>query len=157
MATHDITQLYAQASANRLGGLDYAGEVSPEEAFAFVQANPALVVDVRTAPEWQFVGMPDLSSTKAKLALVSWRMYPDFSLNPRFAEDVVAAGALVDMPIFFLCRSGGRSLDAAAAMTAAGYSYCFNISGGFEGDPDGLAHRGSKDGWKARQLPWKQS
>ena len=31
---------------------------------------------------------------------------------------------------------GGRSTDAAIAMTALGYKNCYNVEGGFEGEPD---------------------
>ncbi len=154
-ATPDLDLLLAKSSANLLGGLNYAGEVSPEEAFGFVKDNAAVVVDVRTVPEWQFVGVPELKGTQGKLAMICWKMYPDFSTNTRFAEEL-AAVAGKDTPLLFLCRSGGRSLDAAVAMTALGYRYCFNVSDGFEGDPDASAHRGATRGWKAKQLPWKQ-
>jgi len=59
--------------------------------------------------------------------------------------------------VVFLCRSGARSRAAAIAMTAAGFAKAFNASGGFEGDLDALRHRGNNNGWKAAQLPWKQS
>ena len=156
-ATFDLESLLAKASANLLGGLDYAGEVSPEDAFEFVKAHPAVVVDVRTLPEWQFVGVPELRGTQGTLATISWKLYPDFSSNVRFADELAALpGMGKDTPLLFLCRSGGRSLDAAVAMTALGYRYCFNISDGFEGDPDASAHRGVAKGWKAKHLPWKQ-
>ncbi len=155
--TPDLDLLLAKASANLLGGLNYAGEVSPEDAFSFVQGNAGVVVDVRTVPEWQFVGVPNLQGTQGKLATISWKHYPDFSQNTNFAEALAAvAGVTKDTPLLFLCRSGGRSLDAAVAMTALGYRYCFNVSDGFEGDPDAAAHRGAARGWKAKLLPWKQ-
>lgn len=154
-ATPDLDLLLAKASANVLGGLDYAGDVSPREAFEFLQGNDGVMVDVRTLPEWQFVGMPDLRGTKGQLATISWKMYPDFSANPRFAEEL-AKVAGKDTPLLFICRSGGRSLDAAVAATTLGYRYCFNVSDGFEGEPDANAHRGLSRGWKATQLPWKQ-
>ena len=42
------------------------------------------------------------------------------------------------------------------AMTQAGFSRCYNISEGFEGDKDAAAHRGTVGGWKVAGLPWKQ-
>ena len=59
-------------------------------------------------------------------------------------------------PMFFLCRSGGRSLDAAIAVAAEGYNYCFNITGGFEGDIDEKSQRATIHGWKYANLPWVQ-
>jgi len=151
-----VSQLVSLASA-KMGGLNYAGDISPEQAFDFIKSNDGIIVDVRTLPEWQFTGVPDLKATKGALATISWKNYPDFSTNPKFAEQLAAiSGIGKDTPLLFLCRSGGRSLDAAVAMTAAGYRYCFNITGGFEGDPDAEGHRGVNQGWKAKKLPWKQ-
>jgi rhodanese-related sulfurtransferase len=135
----------------------YAGDISPAAAYGFMLENESLLVDVRTLPEWQFVGIPDASATKANMLTVSWKLYPTFALNPEFLPAVVSETKnRKDLPIFFICRSGGRSLDAAVALTAQGYNYCFNISGGFEGEPNAQSHRGADSGWKASQLPWKQ-
>jgi hypothetical protein len=32
----------------------------------------------------------------------------------------------------------------------------YNILEGFEGDPDGNAHRGHTGGWRLHGLPWRQ-
>lgn len=136
--------------------LAYAGEVTPRDAWDYLAAHGGLLVDVRTLPEWQFTGTPDINGTPANIATISWKIYPQFQTNPQFAGQLAEAGATPEMPLFFLCRSGGRSLDAAVAMTAAGYRYCFNITGGFEGEPDARGHRGTATGWKAAQLPWIQ-
>ncbi len=155
--TSAIDKILAEAHSNRLGGLEYAGEISPESAFAFIKVNPSVIVDVRTAAEWQFVGVPDLSETPSKLLTISWKLYPNFAQNPQFADAISADPAInEDTPLFFLCRSGGRSLDAAVAMTALGYRYSFNISGGFEGEIDESGQRGKLHGWKAARLPWRQ-
>ncbi len=151
-ADDSLTALNAQ----RIQDLPYSGDVSPRDAYAFMQQNPALLVDVRTAPEWQFTGVPDMSATKAPLATISWKMYPQFITNPNFADQLAAQGATHDTVVFFLCRSGGRSLDAALAMAALGYRHCYNVSGGFEGECDASGHRGTEQGWKAAALPWKQ-
>ncbi len=42
-------------------------------------------------------------------------------------------------------------------MTGVGFSRCYNIVGGFEGDLDASRHRGAQNGWKAGGLPWVQS
>lgn len=152
-----LQALAAKAAQRRQAGLLYAGEVSVEEAYAFLQAEGGLLVDVRTVPEWQFVGVPDLSATKGRLASICWKLYPDFSTNPRFADQLATVpGVQARSPLFFLCRSGGRSLDAAIAMTAQGYTHCFSVTDGFEGEPDASGKRGMSGGWKAKNLPWKQ-
>lgn len=151
------TELLSKVLGERKKGLNYCGDIAPEDAYEFIQTHFAVVVDVRTVPEWQFVGVPDLAGTKGKLATISWKKYPDFSPNSQFGYELgTISGLHKDTPLLFICRSGGRSLDAALAMTQAGYRYCFNIEGGFEGEPDIHGHRGSSQGWKAKKLPWKQ-
>ena len=57
----------------------------------------------------------------------------------------------------FLCRSGGRSHETAAAAAQAGYRDAYNVLEGFEGDRDAGGHRNTTGGWRARGLPWSQS
>jgi len=136
---------------------EYAGDVLPEQAWKMLRENPgAVLVDVRTKPEWAFVGVPDLGSLDRAPALISWQIFPQMDRNPEFEREVAALGAAPDTPLFFLCRSGARSRAAAIAMTAAGYKACYNIAYGFEGDPDQRCHRGQLNGWKASDLPWVQ-
>jgi rhodanese-related sulfurtransferase len=119
------------------------------------------LIDVRTAAEWNYVGVPDLSGIAAPFIRVEWQSFPSGAINPAFVEEVrgaLEAGGLErDGPLYFICRSGARSAAAAAAMTAAGYSRCFNVAGGFEGGRDENGHRGTVEGWKAANLPWVQS
>lgn len=134
----------------------YAGDVTPTEAFEMVKDGTAVLVDVRTHPEWVYVGMPDLSSAQAQPAVIEWQSYPTGQPNPRFVHQLNAAvGPPGDRSIVFLCRSGVRSAAAARAATAAGYTHSYNILDGFEGGlgPDG--HRGTT-GWRAEGLPWRQ-
>lgn len=141
---------------------DYAGDISPEEAMAILQSDrSAVLVDVRTRPEWQFVGLPDLSSIGNPVILLEWQSYPTMSPNPAFIDTLEAEltklEAPPDTPLLFLCRSGARSRSAAMAATGRGHAKSFNIAGGFEGAPDQEGHRGRLEGWKARQLPWAQT
>jgi rhodanese-related sulfurtransferase len=76
---------------------------------------------------------------------------------PNSIRRLKAAGATTETPIAFICRSGARSQAAAIAMTAKGFTKCFNVAGGFEGDVDAERHRGGTNGWKAEGLPWVQS
>jgi rhodanese-related sulfurtransferase len=140
----------------------YAADVTPDEAWQALESEPgAALVDVRTVAEWNYVGLPDLASAGAPLIRVEWQMFPSGAVNPDFAATLDAAlkehGSGNDSPIYFLCRSGARSASAAAAMTAAGYSRCYNVADGFEGPRDGDGHRGTLAGWKAAKLPWIQS
>ena len=127
----------------------YAGDVSPAEDYSSLkELTNAVLVDVRTPPEWQ-AGQPDLSQTSNKMLSISWRSGADYAVNPQFAETLAGSKISKDTQLFFMCKGGGRSSEAAAAMTAAGYKNCFNIRGGFEGKP-------GAPGWMETPLPWKR-
>jgi rhodanese-related sulfurtransferase len=133
----------------------YAGDLSPHEAWELLSRDStATLVDVRTQPEWAFVGVPDLSAAGREVKLVSWQDYPAMARNPDFAGALAKLSK--DAPVLFICRSGARSRTAAIAMTAQGFTRCFNVAGGFEGNLDAGGHRGV-GGWKAAGLPWRQS
>ena len=140
---------------------NYAGDLVPQEAWELLMSDPeALLVDVRTVPEWTFVGMPDLAGLGRQLVCVEWQSYPAMNVNRSFVVDVERAAHIADrrdVPLLFICRSGVRSRSAAMAMTAAGFSRAYNVAEGFEGDLDAQKHRSSGKGWKAANLPWKQT
>lgn len=140
----------------------YAGDVAPAEAWASLSADGrAVLVDVRTRAEWSFVGLPSLDALGKKPITLEWQVFPSMAVNPDFVEvldgALTKAGIAKDAPLFFLCRSGVRSLHAAVAMTEAGWERCHNVAGGFEGPLDPERHRGAVSGWKAAGLPWIQS
>ena len=136
----------------------YAGNVSPQTAWKILnEQKNAILIDVRTRAEWSYVGLPNLDDVGRKPALIEWQVFPSMQMNPDFVASLSGAIADKAAPLLFLCRSGVRSAAAAKAMTAAGYSTCFNISDGFEGPLDGDARRGSSGGWKAAGLPWRQT
>jgi len=123
----------------------YAGEVTPQATYQALNNRAAVLVDVRTPEEWVAVGLPDVSGTPSRLVTLSWKVNPGYVLNPNFGEQFAAAGIDKDTPIYFMCKGGGRSLEAAVALTAAGYAECYNVTGGYE----------SAAGWKAAGLPCK--
>jgi rhodanese-related sulfurtransferase len=63
----------------------------------------------------------------------------------------------MDAPLYFICRSGNRSRQAAMLATEVGYSRAFNVEYGFEGRLGSDRHRGTAGSWKAEGLPWVQS
>lgn len=140
----------AQQRAQQMG-LPYQGSLPPVEAYEILRSAPgAKLVDVRTRAEQDWVGrIPDAVE-------VEWMTYPGMKPNTHFLthlEQQVDKEALV----LFICRSGGRSHAAAAAATQAGYTSCYNITEGFEGDPDAARHRNAVNGWRSAGLPWQQS
>ena len=129
--------------------------VAPKQAWEALQNDPqAQLVDVRTDAEWNFVGLTDVG-VKAPL-LIQWQVLPTMQVNGDFIEHLRRSGFTSDNKLYFLCRSGARSMAAAQAAEAAGFAHAFNISDGFEGPPDGEGHRGTVAGWKADGLPWRQ-
>jgi rhodanese-related sulfurtransferase len=138
-------------------GDGYAGDVTPTQAWSILKDAPnAVLIDVRTQPEWVFVGVPDLGPIGKRAGFVPWQVFPSMQVNPEFAKQVQAAGAAPGEPVLFLCRSGARSRAAAIALSKLGYGRAYNVSGGFEGPHDANKHRGATDGWKAAGLPWVQ-
>ncbi len=142
--------------------MDYAGDVTPKQAMQIlVEEIDSVLIDVRTEAEWQFVGCADLSRHGKESYFAEWQSFPTMERNESFVEVLSGKLAKEDKPadtaLLFLCRSGQRSKGAAAAMTAAGYTRCYNITGGFEGDMDDEKHRGQLNGWKKDGLPWVQS
>ena len=137
--------------------LDYAGEVSAAEAWAQLRSNPkAQLLDVRTVAEWNFVGLPDLSSLGRQVHCIEWQGFPTGARNPAFVAEASQALGDKDAPVLVMCRSGARSRAAAIALTQAGFRQAINIADGFEGDMDESGHRGNRNGWKQADLPWRQ-
>lgn len=131
--------------------------VPPRKTWEALKSDKqAQLVDVRTDAEWTFVGVPDLSPAGKEPALIPWQVYPTMQVNGAFVEHLQQAGLTPENHIYFLCRSGARSMAAAQAAQAAGYAHVYNIADGFEGPPDADGHRGTVAGWKADQLPWRQ-
>lgn len=140
------------------------GQLAPREAFAALRDTvDSALVDVRTEAEIAFVGGPDPRAFGRPLVWVEWLDFPACRRNPRFVEDLRAAlGPDLAGHLFFICRSGSRSLSAArlvAELTRAEGApvVCINVAEGFEGDADDEGHRGSVNGWKVAGLPWRQS
>ncbi len=139
----------------------YAGDVEPAEAWRILhESQDAVLVDVRTRAEWGFVGIPDLNTINKKVLLQEWQNFPSMERLADFETAVVqhlqGGGANKSTPVFFLCRSGARSMAAAIALSMAGYENCYNVKDGFEGPLDETRHRGGIAGWKASNLPWQQ-
>jgi rhodanese-related sulfurtransferase len=113
-----------------------------------VQAGKAVLVDVRSDAEREWVGL-----VPGAVAL-AWKQWPGMVANPDFDAGLRAAVASGQKAVL-LCRSGVRSIAAARRATELGLE-AYNILEGFEGDPDELGHRGHRGGWRYHGLPWRQ-
>lgn len=131
--------------------------VPPAQAWEALKSDPqAQLVDVRTDPEWNFVGVPDLSEAGKQPLLIPWQVYPAMQVNGQFVDHLKQSGLTPEHHLYFICRTGGRSAAAARAAQQAGFPHANNVVEGFEGPPDPNGHRGTVTGWKADGLPWRQ-
>ena len=126
----------------------YAGDIAPPLAWQWLQSGDAVLVDVRTDAEREWVGF-----VPGAVAL-AWKQWPGMALNANF-DDELKATVPDGKKVVFLCRSGVRSVAAARRATELGLQ-AYNILEGFEGDADGQAQRGRLGGWRLRGLPWMQ-
>ena len=130
--------------------MSYAGDLTPEEAWAKLEEG-AVLVDVRTEGEWAHIGIPDTKATENDPLFIQWT-FPGGIPNPDFIEHLrQQAPEDQGTELVFLCRSGQRSIAAAIAATQAGFT-SYNVLEGFEGEPDRYGAR-TVNGWKNRGLP----
>lgn len=135
--------------------MTYAGDLSPQQAWEHLASDPrAVLVDVRTQAEWSFVGVADLTSLGKQMVPIEWSTFPTGAPNTAFLEQL-RESVPQDAPVYFLCRSGARSVAAAEAATSAGWTGAHNVLDGFEGPVDEHGHR-AVAGWKTAGLPWRQ-
>lgn len=151
MSTDQTLQAARQRGQEQ--ALPYAGAVSPQEAFALLQNDSKiLLVDVRTNAERDWVGRVSIS--EAQHLAVQWSLYPGGTPNPDFLAQLQASVPDKTSIILFLCRSGVRSRHGAKLATENGYTNCYDILHGFEGDKDEQGHRKTVGGWCQNGLPW---
>ena len=125
--------------------------LNPQQTWNLWQENSsAVLIDVRTKMEHVFVGHPPGAIH------IAWKEAPDWQLNTDFVAEVEKHQLDKAAPILLLCRSGQRSLEAAIALQAAGFTHLVNIVDGFEGPLDQQQHRGQLAGWRYDGLPWRQ-
>lgn len=126
----------------------YAGDVPAELAWQWLQSGEAVLVDVRTDAEREWVG-----KVPGAIA-VAWKQWPGMEANQNFDEQLRAA-VPEGKKVVLLCRSGVRSVAAAQRASGLGME-AYNILEGFEGDVDANGQRGRLSGWRKRGLPWHQ-
>ena len=127
----------------------YAGDIPAALAWKWSQDGDAVLVDVRSDAEREWVGFVPGAVPLA------WKQWPGMAVNSDFDEGMKAAVPAGKRAVL-LCRSGVRSIAAARRATELGIE-AYNILEGFEGDPDADARRGRTGGWRMRGLPWRQS
>ncbi len=126
-------------------------EIDSREAYKMITGNPAFrLVDVRCIAEYYFVGHPEMA---ANVPLTFWdEKAQTLVKNEHFIDDLKARYKPQET-LIFICRSGGRSRQAARLAREAGYSSVYSIKDGFEGEKDARGHR-TVGGWKNSGLPY---
>lgn len=146
MTLNDIINSATERATTK--NLPYSGELTPRQAFELLQQDPATVlVDVRSRAELDLVGyIPNAIH-------VEWAFYPGMVPNAEFAAQLQAQ---VDksLNVVFMCRTGGRSHNAAVLAQQLGFTKAFNMAEGFEGEANNLKQRTKVNGWKHAGLPW---
>ncbi|MDO4681420.1 MAG: rhodanese-like domain-containing protein [Lautropia sp.] len=132
------------------GSIGYAGDITPQDAWAQFQQGEAVLIDVRTPEELKWVGRVPGAIP------VPWLIDNGQRQNPDFLTQLKAA-ARPDQKVLLLCRSGVRSELGARAATEAGYASVWSVINGFEGPLDDNQHRNRIGGWRHAGLPWEQA
>lgn len=128
--------------------ISYAGLLTPQETFAVLQGNPdAVLVDVRSRAELELVGRVPQTTH------IEWAFYPGMVANQDFAAQLQAA-LDKELTVIFMCRTGGRSHNAAVLAQQLGYQHAYNMVEGFEGETNSLKQRTLINGWRHAGLPW---
>jgi rhodanese-related sulfurtransferase len=141
-----ILQLAQKRAADN--SFPYAGALTPTETFELLKNNPQTVlVDVRTQAELELVGrVPNAMN-------IEWATYPGMVKNQDFAKDL-ANKVDKNLTVIFMCRTGGRSHNAAVVAEQLGFDKAYNMLEGFEGEANELKQRTLINGWKHAGLPW---
>ena len=116
--------------------------VMANECFNILKAEESSrLIDVGTSHEWQNDGYADLKSIGKKIHLISLTN-EDHSPSINFINQINDLGIEPENKIFFVCRSGMRSLHAANLLSEDFITKeIFNVEGGME------------YGWKLLNLP----
>jgi len=106
--------------------------ISPEDAFAKLQQEEIVLVDIRRPDEWATTGV-------AQGAILLDMTKPDF------AQDLMRLRAAnPDKPIALICRSSNRSTRLTNQLLQSGFNNILNVSNGMSGPGTG---------WIAKKLP----
>jgi len=120
--------------------------VSPAEAKRLVDEEGYVYLDVRSELEFA-AGHPTGAHNVPLMNAGPRGMAP----NPEFLA-VVEAVYPKDTKLVLGCRSGGRSMRAAEAMIASGYTTVIDQRAGYDGARDAFGQV-SEEGWAPAGLP----
>jgi rhodanese-related sulfurtransferase len=119
--------------------------VTPKEASDLLSQGYRYV-DVRSIPEFE-AGHPEGAFNVPLMHSQGGRMVP----NPEF-QQVMSANFSPSDALLIGCKMGGRSMQAASLLEAAGFSAVVDVRGGYSGERDPYG-RIVVAGWADSQLP----
>ena len=93
------------------------------------------LIDTRSDLEWKTTGIPDLSSINKETNLINWGPVLDQTFFEQYKKFLLNSFNQKDS-LFFICRSGSRSMMAAQFAIKFGFNNSFNIYVGFSNDND---------------------
>jgi len=152
-----LTMLTGSLLAMGAGSASAYESITAQEAFDMVSSGAAVMLDVRTLQEVQWVGSPAFVAGGSPIAYVIPLQFEDIdsagnitvTQNPDFDDLVEQTFPDHSQPIIAICRSGGRSSKAAEKLEGLGYSYIYEVDnylqngfGGFQGSNYGNATEG---------------
>lgn len=131
------------------------GNISSSHCWRELQEKThSILIDVRSPQEWQDAGIPDLKSINKDVILLTWMFFiPNIHPNKNFIEQLEKITPNKESTeLFFICKSGGRSAQAADLALSNGYKYCYNVQDGFLGSSFDSDLK-PLDGWVENDLP----
>ena len=120
--------------------------ITAVDAFDFLSKKvDSYLIDTRSDIEWKSTGIPDLSSINKETYLINWQSELSLTFFEQYKKFLLTTFNQKDS-LFFICRSGSRSLMAAKFAIEFGFEHCFNIYDGFDNE--------NNQNWK-KNLPIK--
>ena len=105
--------------------------IKATDAFDFLsKKDNSHLIDTRSDIEWKSTGIPDLSSINKETNLINWGPVLDQIFFEQYKNFLLTSFNKNDN-LFFICRSGSRSLMAAQFAIKFGFENSFNIYEGF--------------------------
>ena len=94
------------------------------------QKDNSHLIDTRSDLEWETTGIPDLTTINKDTHLYKWGPVLDQRFFEQYKNFLLARFNQEDI-LFFICRSGSRSLMAAKFAVKFGFENSYNIYDGF--------------------------
>lgn len=129
-----IAPLFALVFTLATSATAQVAQMTPDEARAKAIAGEIVLIDIRTPPEWEETGLPDVALTA------------DMT-DPAFIQTLLAIrDQNPATPLALICRTGNRSGYVTGELYKAGMTNVIDVV-------EGMSGSGVGPGWKTRGLP----